>query len=71
VHCLTFDVRDKVLYLKLLIVYLQDFLIDVLINNAGNVMADPIQTGDIDDWDAMIDIMSKDFCTFQRLLFRK
>jgi 3-hydroxy acid dehydrogenase / malonic semialdehyde reductase len=34
--------------------------IDVLINNAGNAHGlDPIQTGDVDDWDAMIDINVK------------
>lgn len=34
--------------------------IDVLINNAGNAHGmDPIQTGDLDDWDAMIDINVK------------
>lgn len=35
-------------------------LIDVLINNAGNAHGlDPIQSGSIDDWDAMIDINVK------------
>lgn len=34
--------------------------IDVLINNAGNAHGlDPIQNGDIDDWDAMMDINVK------------
>ena len=34
--------------------------IDVLINNAGNAHGmDPIQTGDLDDWDAMMDINVK------------
>jgi NADP-dependent 3-hydroxy acid dehydrogenase YdfG len=33
--------------------------IDVLINNAGNAHGRSIQTGDIDDWDAMIDINVK------------
>lgn len=34
--------------------------IDVLINNAGNAHGlDPIQTGSIDDWDAMMDINVK------------
>ena len=34
--------------------------IDVLINNAGNAHGlDPIQTGSIDDWDAMLDINVK------------
>lgn len=34
--------------------------IDILINNAGNAHGlDPIQTGNVDDWDAMIDINVK------------
>jgi 3-hydroxy acid dehydrogenase / malonic semialdehyde reductase len=34
--------------------------IDVLVNNAGNAHGlDPIQTGSLDDWDAMIDINVK------------
>lgn len=34
--------------------------IDVLVNNAGNAHGlDPIQTGDVRDWDAMIDINVK------------
>jgi 3-hydroxy acid dehydrogenase / malonic semialdehyde reductase len=34
--------------------------IDVLVNNAGNAHGlAPIQTGDVDDWDAMIDINVK------------
>jgi NADP-dependent 3-hydroxy acid dehydrogenase YdfG len=34
--------------------------IDVLINNAGNAHGlDSIQNGDLDDWDAMIDINVK------------
>ena len=34
--------------------------IDVLINNAGNAHGlDPFQTGNVDDWDAMIDINVK------------
>jgi 3-hydroxy acid dehydrogenase / malonic semialdehyde reductase len=34
--------------------------IDVLINNAGNAHGlDPIQSGNVDDWDAMIDINVK------------
>jgi NADP-dependent 3-hydroxy acid dehydrogenase YdfG len=34
--------------------------VDVLINNAGNAHGlDPIQSGNVDDWDAMIDINVK------------
>ena len=36
------------------------FDVDVLINNAGNAHGlDPIQTGNVDDWDAMLDINVK------------
>jgi NAD(P)-dependent dehydrogenase (short-subunit alcohol dehydrogenase family) len=35
------------------------------INNAGNAHGlDPIQNGDLDDWDAMIDINVKAYCMF-------
>ena len=40
--------------------YIAENHIDVLINNAGNAHGlDPIQTGNLDDWDAMIDINLK------------
>jgi len=61
VHTLSFDVReqDKV---KLAIESLPEpwKKIDVLINNAGNAHGlAPIQSGDLSDWDAMIDINVK------------
>ena len=61
VHCLQFDVRDKNNVFEAINSLPKDFsTIDVLINNAGNAHGlDPIQTGDIDDWDAMIDINVK------------
>lgn len=61
VTALSFDVRDKEAVKKAI-----DSLpvnwkrIDVLINNAGNAHGlDPIQTGSLDDWDAMMDINVK------------
>jgi NADP-dependent 3-hydroxy acid dehydrogenase YdfG len=49
--------------LKPLIAYQRFSTIDILINNAGNAHGlDPIQTGDVDDWDAMIDINVKGLC---------
>jgi NADP-dependent 3-hydroxy acid dehydrogenase YdfG len=46
------------------------FTIDILINNAGNAHGlDPIQTGDLDDWDAMIDINVKACCMFRKPSF--
>ncbi|MXO06405.1 SDR family NAD(P)-dependent oxidoreductase [Flavobacterium sp. HBTb2-11-1] len=61
VHSLAFDVRDKEDVLEKIGALPNDFAtIDVLINNAGNAHGlDPIQNGDLDDWDAMIDINVK------------
>ena len=61
VHTLTFDVRDKKVVFESINSIPEAFAtIDVLINNAGNAHGlDPIQNGDLDDWDAMIDINVK------------
>lgn len=61
VTTLQFDVRDKSLVYKALASLPADFKnIDILINNAGNAHGlDPIQEGNIEDWDAMIDINVK------------
>ncbi|GAA4275016.1 SDR family NAD(P)-dependent oxidoreductase [Aquimarina gracilis] len=61
VHTLCFDVRDKEKVFQSIDGIPKDFgSIDILINNAGNAHGlDPIQTGNIDDWDAMIDINVK------------
>lgn len=61
VHTLNFDVRDREAVSKA-IGSLPDAWkeIDLLINNAGNAHGlSPIDQGDIDDWDAMIDINVK------------
>ena len=60
-HTLLFDVRDKKAVFKKINSLPETFAnIDVLINNAGNAHGlDPIQNGDLDDWDAMIDINVK------------
>jgi 3-hydroxy acid dehydrogenase/malonic semialdehyde reductase len=61
VTSLSFDVREKQSVEKA-IRSLPDAWkkIDVLINNAGNAHGlDPIQKGNVDDWDAMIDINVK------------
>jgi 3-hydroxy acid dehydrogenase / malonic semialdehyde reductase len=58
---LTFDVRDNEA-VKDAIATLPDNWrkIDILVNNAGNAHGfDPIQSGSIGDWDAMIDINVK------------
>jgi NADP-dependent 3-hydroxy acid dehydrogenase YdfG len=61
VHTLSFDVRDKDETFKAIASLPESFrTIDILINNAGNAHGlDPIQSGKIDDWDAMIDINVK------------
>lgn len=58
---LTFDVRDRKLVFDKIASLQEPFnQIDILINNAGNAHGlDPIDTGDLDDWDAMIDINVK------------
>ncbi len=61
VYSLNFDVRDKNTVFESINSLPESFLkIDVLINNAGNAHGlDPIQNGDVDDWEAMIDINVK------------
>jgi hypothetical protein len=61
VHTLLFDVRDRQAVLESIASLPEAFSkIDILINNAGNAHGlDPIQSGDLDDWDAMIDINVK------------
>ncbi|MBV1925009.1 MAG: SDR family NAD(P)-dependent oxidoreductase, partial [Dokdonia sp.] len=61
VHTLNFDVRNKQDIQEAIAHLPQDFSkIDILINNAGNAHGlDPIQTGNTDDWDAMLDINVK------------
>lgn len=58
---LVFDVRDRDKTTSLLRGLSSDWQhIDVLVNNAGNAHGlAPIQTGDLDDWDAMMDINVK------------
>lgn len=61
VFTLCFDVRDKHQTLNAIASIPTSFAsIDILINNAGNAHGlDPIESGDLDDWDAMIDINVK------------
>jgi len=58
---LNFDVRDKAEVFKSIESLPVSFKrIDILINNAGNAHGlDPIQDGNIEDWDAMLDINVK------------
>lgn len=61
VHTLNFDVRSRENTLEAISSLPDDFkTVDILINNAGNAHGlDPIQTGNLDDWDAMMDINVK------------
>lgn len=61
IHTLRFDVRDKAEVAKAIANLPPDFKqIDILVNNAGNAHGlDPIHTGSLEDWDAMIDINVK------------
>lgn len=58
---LNFDVRDKdVVFSKIEKLPATFKNIDILINNAGNAHGlDPVDTADLDDWDAMMDINVK------------
>lgn len=61
VHTLLFDVSKKKAVAEAIASLPENFAhIDVLINNAGNAHGlDPIQNGELEDWDAMIDINVK------------
>lgn len=61
IQTLCFDVRDRETVKQAIDSLPQAWKqIDVLINSAGNAHGlDPIQTGNVDDWDAMIDINVK------------
>ncbi|WP_417363031.1 SDR family NAD(P)-dependent oxidoreductase [Galbibacter sp.] len=61
VHILAFDVRDKAMVFKGIASLPEQFSnIDILINNAGNAHGlSPIDQGDVEDWEAMIDINVK------------
>ena len=61
VHILNFDVSDKDKTFEAIASLPKNFSnIDILINNAGNAHGlDPIETGDTEDWDAMLDINVK------------
>ncbi|MCP9199177.1 SDR family NAD(P)-dependent oxidoreductase [Gramella sp. GC03-9] len=61
VQILTFDVRNRSEVNESLNSLPEDFRkINILINNAGNAHGlDPIQQGNVEDWDAMIDINVK------------
>ncbi|RIV70846.1 SDR family oxidoreductase [Flagellimonas aequoris] len=61
IHTLTFDVRDREAVFSAIEKLPDEFSrIDILINNAGNAHGlDPIDKGNPDDWEAMLDINVK------------
>ncbi|MCW5514858.1 SDR family NAD(P)-dependent oxidoreductase [Muriicola sp. Z0-33] len=61
VHTLSFDIRDRAAVLEAIGSLPSAFKpIGILVNNAGNAHGlDPIDQGNIDDWDAMLDINVK------------
>lgn len=73
VHTLSFDVRDKgVVFEKINSLPEKFQKIDILINNAGNAHGlNPIQDGNIDDWDMMLDINVKGLLYVSKAIFPK
>ena len=73
VHTLSFDVRDKKVVFEKINSLPEKFQkIDILINNAGNAHGlNPIQDGNIDDWDAMLDINVKGLLYVSKAIFPK
>ena len=73
VHKLSFDVRDKEVVFEKINSLPEKFQkIDILINNAGNAHGlNPIQNGNIDDWDAMLDINVKGLLYVSKAIFPK
>ena len=61
IHTLTFDVRNKEAVQDAIGSLPPEFSkIDILVNNAGNAHGlDPIEEGNLEDWDAMLDINVK------------
>jgi 3-hydroxy acid dehydrogenase / malonic semialdehyde reductase len=60
VHILDFDVRSQQEVSQAIGSLPESVNIDILVNNAGNAHGlDPVQTGSLEDWDAMIDINVK------------
>ncbi|MBZ9629576.1 SDR family NAD(P)-dependent oxidoreductase [Salegentibacter sp. LM13S] len=73
VYTLCFDVRDREKVFEKINSLPEKFrTIDILINNAGNAHGlDPIQDGNIDDWDAMLDINVKGLLYVSKAIFPK
>ena len=68
--CLSFDIRDKNAVEEAVNSIPKDFrAIDVLVNNAGLAVGlNPVQNGDIDDWERMIDTNIKGLLYITRMI---
>ncbi|WP_297791807.1 SDR family NAD(P)-dependent oxidoreductase [uncultured Eudoraea sp.] len=73
IHILSFDVRDRTIVSKAIDSLPEEFSnIDILINNAGNAHGlDPIESGSLEDWDAMLDINVKGLLYVSRAILPK
>lgn len=73
VHTLSFDIRDKKAVQDNINSLPEDFsTIDILLNNAGNAHGlDPIESGNIEDWDAMLDINVKGLLYISKAIIPK
>lgn len=73
VYTLNFDIRDKNAVSNAINSLPEEFShIDILINNAGNAHGlDPIETGNLEDWDAMLDINVKGLLYVSRAILPK
>ncbi|HEX8562347.1 MAG TPA: SDR family oxidoreductase [Flavobacterium sp.] len=73
VYTLIFDVRHKEEVQTSIESLPANFAeIDILINNAGNAHGlDPVQDGNLDDWDAMVDINVKGLLYVSRVVIPK
>lgn len=70
IHTLSFDVRERRAVESALSSLEGKWrVVDVLINNAGNAHGlDPVQSGNVDDWDAMMDINVKGLLYVSRII---
>ena len=73
VHVLNFDIRNKEEVFSSIESLPDEFSrIDILVNNAGNAHGlDPIQEGNVDDWEAMIDINVKGLLYVSKMIIPK
>jgi NADP-dependent 3-hydroxy acid dehydrogenase YdfG len=73
VHIEHFDIRNKDVVFEKLANLPKNFSdIDILINNAGNAHGlDPIQSGNVDDWEAMLDINVKGLLYVSKVIMGK